>query len=345
MQRVVRRTINLILVCIVLLTAFTGCGGRTIVITTGFESEELMRINDKSCYLPEMMLYLTTVQNQYEAVYGPDIWEQSQDGVSMEQKIKDMVLAKIAQVKVMNLMAESYGLSLTEIENNVVSDAAEAFFDSLTPKERGMIGVSDTDVYNIYREYALANKVYDYVIRDINPEISDDEARTITVQQILIKTYDLDGDGKKIDYSDRAMEEAYNKAVFVKDLLSVGDSSFESIAAKYNEGDELSYTFQRGEMPKEFEDTAFSLDKDEVSDVVKTEYGYHIIKCISDFDLEETQKNKVEILAKRKEEVFDKTYDNFLTTLTKTLNEKLYDSITMIHDPEVTTDSFFEVGF
>lgn len=345
MQRVVKRIINLILACIVLLTTLSGCSGRTIVITTGFDNDELMRINDKTCYLPEMMLYLTTVQNQYEEVYGPEIWEQSQDGVTMEQKIKDMVLAKIAQIKVMNLMAESYGLSLSEIENNVVSDAAQVFYDSLTAKERGLIGVNDTDVYNIYREYALANKVYDYVIRDINPEISDDEARTITVQQILIKTYDLDGEGKKIDYSDRAMEEAYSRAVYVRDLLSVGDSSFESIAAKYNEGDELSYTFQRGEMPAEFEEAAFSLDKDEISDVVKTEFGYHIIKCISDFDLEETQKNKIEILAKRKEEVFDKTYDDFLTTLTKTLNEKLYDSIIMIHDPEVTTDTFFDVGF
>ena len=53
----------------------------------------------------------------------------------------------------------------------------------------------------------------------------------------------------------------------------------------------------------------------------------------------------VEILAARKEAVFDETYDQFLEGLTKILNEKLYDSIIMIHDPEVTTKTFFDVEF
>ena len=38
----------------------------------------------------------------------------------------------------------------------------------------------------------------EHLIADINPEISDDEARTITVQHILIKTYSLNEDGEKV---------------------------------------------------------------------------------------------------------------------------------------------------
>ena len=41
----------------------------------------------------------------------------------------------------------------------------------------------------------LADKVYRQIISDINPEISDDEARTITVQHILIKTVTENADG------------------------------------------------------------------------------------------------------------------------------------------------------
>jgi parvulin-like peptidyl-prolyl isomerase len=60
-------------------------------------------------------------------------------------------------------------------------------------------------------------------------------------------------------------------------------TDFADLAKKYSEdpgskdkGGE--YTFPRGQMMKEFEDTAFSLKTNEISDIIETTYGYHIIK-------------------------------------------------------------------
>ena len=98
----IKKRIAAAFICLCLFTSLlTGCEKRQYVLTTAFEKDELMRINSKSCFLPEMMLYLTTVQNRYEEVYGSKIWDHTIDGVPVSDKLKDMVLAKVAQVKVM----------------------------------------------------------------------------------------------------------------------------------------------------------------------------------------------------------------------------------------------------
>jgi hypothetical protein len=64
-----------------------------------------------------------------------------------------------------------------------------------------------------------------------------------------------------------------------------GGGDFAELAKEYSgdpstaaEGGNLDW-FERGIMVKEFEDVAFALKKGDVSDLVKTRFGYHIIRC------------------------------------------------------------------
>jgi len=73
-----------------------------------------------------------------------------------------------------------------------------------------------------------------------------------------------------------------SEAIRILDELKAG-TDFAELAKKHSicssgkKGGSLGF-FTRGQMVKEFEKTAFSLAKGELSGLVKTEFGYHIIK-------------------------------------------------------------------
>lgn len=342
-----RDIVILALVLALITGVLTGCKGgdgigTKVVLTTGFDKDEIFRIESSSCTLPEIMVYMTNIQNRYESVYGTEIWDTDANGVTLEENVKDIALAQIAQIKTMNLMAEKYQVQLDEGEKAQVENAAKAYFDSLSTTEIEKMGVSEKTIRSLYAEFALAQKVYQYTIKDINPEISDDEARTITVQHILIKTYALDGTGKKIEYTEKAKQDAYQTACEVLALAREGED-FDELIRKYSEDDKSTYSFGKGEMDQAFETAAFNLGTDEISDIVETEYGYHIIKCLTTFDKDETDANKIKIVEQRREEAFGQEYDAYVATLTRNLNEELWDSVGFIHDEDVDTQDFFEV--
>lgn len=77
-----------------------------------------------------------------------------------------------------------------------------------------------------------------------------------------------------------------SEALMVLDRLKNGES-FTNLAkelsidkASGKRGGGLGF-FRKGMMVKPFEDVAFRLEKGQISEPVKTEFGYHIIKRVS----------------------------------------------------------------
>lgn len=329
------------------LAGVTSCGGggngTRVVFTTGFDKDEVFRIGSASCSASEVMVYLTNTQNQYESVYGMEVWNVALDGLTLEENVKETVLAKIAQIKTMYLLAQSKDVTLDKQEQEQVRLASEEYFRSLNDREKELMGVDLKTIQQLYTEYAMADKVYQYIIQDVNPEISDDEARIITVQHILIRTYTTSDGGEKVPFTDNLKQAIYEKAMEIRELAVNGENDFVDLASRYSEDSTITYSFGKGEMDPEFEKAAFELETGEISQVVESESGYHIIKCISTFDREQTDISKQEIVEERRREVFGQEYDEFVDTLVRNLNTKLWEEITLIHDSEVTTSEFFEI--
>ena len=144
------------------------------------------------------------------------------------------------------------------------------------------------------------------------------------------------------EYTENARKEAEALAQEICDRARSGED-FENLASEYNEDSHMTYSFGKGEMDAVFENAAFNLGENEISDVIRTEYGYHVIKCLSTFNREVTDSNKLKIVEDRRNKAFSEVYDDYVEGLTKNLNEELWDSMKFIHDENVTTCDFFEV--
>ncbi len=120
----------------------------------------------------------------------------------------------------------------------------------------------------------------------------------------------------------------------MEDILKQAKSGtdFAELAKKYSEdpgskdkGGE--YTFPRGRMVKEFEDTAFSMKTNEISDIIETSYGYHIIKLSEKIpakkvDLSEVKDGIKEHLV---QEQFQKLVPPFTSKMVKDADIKIMD--------------------
>jgi parvulin-like peptidyl-prolyl isomerase len=130
--------------------------------------------------------------------------------------------------------------------------------------------------------------------------------KTASVRHILLLTREKT-DSEKVEIH-KKMEEILARARNGEDFASLAREYSEDPGSKENGG--LYENFERGAMVKPFEDAAFSVPVGEISDIVETSYGYHVL-LIVDRKKETRPLNEVraeledQLKQERKEEIFE----------------------------------------
>ena len=185
-----------------LLLAGCSCAGKNVYFSTGLSKNEVFKINGSPCKLSESMLFLTSEKNLYENSYGSEIWTKDIAGMTFEEYVKNNVKSDLAEMKTMTLLAREKKIKLTEEELQKTRQIAETYYNGLSPAEIEYMNVKQDTVEDVYQQYYLAKKVYNELTREVNPEISDADAKIIKVQGIYAKTYVINHEGQRIEYTD-----------------------------------------------------------------------------------------------------------------------------------------------
>ena len=168
-------------------------------------------------------------------------------------------------------------------------------------------GFTEDNIRSVVQKSTLAGNVYQAMFDAEEVELTDEEkadATCIKVQHVLISTTDTtkkDDEGNNVDMTDEEKEaylaEQKEKAEEALTRAKNGED-FQALADEYsseNAGFEFSFDkngydpVNMSSMVEPFYTAAWKLGEGEISDLVESQYGYHIIKCVSLNDEEATQ--------------------------------------------------------
>ena len=125
----------------------------------------IVRINDHKYDIRYAKLYLCNYRNLYGKAYGTDLWE-SYDA-DLEQYVKDVTVQELTHIACMDILAENQDMHLSEQEKKQAARAAKEYYQSLTEEEKTFIGLYEREIRTAYEEYALAEKLYHALQREM----------------------------------------------------------------------------------------------------------------------------------------------------------------------------------
>lgn len=237
-------------------------------------------------------------ENIYIKQFGEDAMSQTgEDGRALEDILKEQILDKMIFEKIIEKETNSMDISVSDeeldekIEEYIVMTGGEEEFNEF---------LESSDITREYfsgnlKKEILVNKHRKQFIDKIEVEEEDareffdenkEQLEVIKASHILVKTEEqaqmvLDKIADGDDFSELAKDLSVDKA---SSLL----------------GGDLGY-FTKGTRIPEFEEVAFGLEKGQISEIVKTEVGYHIIKLVDKKDSFDELKDEMIMILKEDE--------------------------------------------
>ncbi|MEH7494620.1 peptidylprolyl isomerase [Neobacillus niacini] len=194
-----------------------------------------------------------------------DVMVEQYGAATVEQLIADKIVATEAKKEKVTITDEELNKEVDKLKE---SYGGEDVFNQMLESNNTTLNVLKEDLKN----YLTIRKLLEPQI-----EITDEELQTY-----FEENKDSFGEGERVKASHILVADEAT-ANEIKQKLADG-ADFAELAREYStdegtkeNGGELGF-FAKGTMVTEFDDVAFTLPVNEISDPVKTEYGYHIIK-------------------------------------------------------------------
>lgn len=334
MTKTVFRIASLMLALVMILSVFAACqpksDGNNYITLNGKEVPipYALKVGDKEISMETYRYYFLTFKSNFD--YGDEsYWEQHPED---EETLKEYALNYCTTNAAAEMLAESYGLAVTEEDMALIDAQIESQKSRYETDEEWQAALdnqytSEEFYRSLVEQSYLQQKVMSYLFEDGGEEALEDEDAYIAENYV------------------RAQHILIADKTTAEDVLSRVKSGedFVKLMTEYGEdpgASEDGYTFTYGEMVTEFEEATFALEENEISDLVQSTYGYHIIKRLP-LDQTYIDENKESLIATYQSKRMYEILDEFMADK-EVVKSDYYDQFgidTIVYKPTVATSS------
>jgi len=322
-----RKVLSIISLMLMISILVAGCSS-----TSKVPQDAVAVVNGSNISIVNFEKTLALQRMSYEAEFGPDVLNQDMgSGMTLLDSIKQMILDQLVLEEVVFQEAMKDDIEITDEE---IDERYTPYIKLLEENKDFKDFAKENDIDEDYIKQQIKKDIVIHKYRDAfvgDLDISEEEAKTyyeenpdfftkeeVTAKHILVRTAEADEKEKAKKEAEDILSKIKTPEDFLKEWKSYKDAEGEKIIAE-----DLG-SFGRGQMVPEFEEVAFSLEPEEISGIVETSFGYHII--LSEDHIKEVSKfedTKDYLMEYLKEEAFQKNLQELLEKAKITKKEEL----------------------
>lgn len=283
------KKIKLTVLSLLVMGLFVGCSSNE----NASSKEVVATVNGQDITVEEFEQVYNIQKKSIEMLYGEEaLTQEISEGVTFADQLKEDVLQQLIDVNIMYNEAEKENLLPTdkEVEEKYKEIKTQIDSDEEYKKSLEEAGIDDAYIKKEQKQILALENYQENFLKE--NEVTDEEAKKyydehqdefyldeVRASHILISTRNENNEPLSTEEKEKAKQKAEEILAKVKageDFATLAKENSDDTGSAANGGD-LDF-FGKGVMVEEFETAAFGLDVGEISELVETDYGYHIIK-------------------------------------------------------------------
>lgn len=317
-----------LIICCAMLLTFTGCSNNSVATVDGEDVEK-----------GYFEYYFTQLKAQLQNELGEQEWETLQyEGKPALEYVRERALQSAVEDKIVMQKADEDNILLTNEDIKNMSAIKAQWINSYGSEsafvdELKNYGVTEGQFDYMLEAVCYRNHLVDKYVDVEEAEVSDYYKNEVAkVKHILISTVDLT---TGTSLSEEEIAQAKEEVEYIQGLIANG-TDFDNLVSEFTEDQDVFYYVGNGytlssdgnqysAMISEFEEASLNLGVGEISEVIETMYGYHIIKRYeNDEEMYEISKETLTLMLKT--ELFTDVINSWKTEKKIIVNESLYNS-------------------